>query len=108
MFLGISYDKWHGILALLVIGLIFAITLVLIHGIMSPGMEFLTAWLIGFFVAHHLQSWNEARQAIDPMIQFKYGSYEAFQANSLNDWRYFWYGVFLSMFVLGIIASFFL
>ena len=105
MYLGISYDKWHGILANLTVGAVTIFSWYLLD-IKNPSLNLIVSVLLGTIIAHHLQSWNESKQAIDPKLVKKYGSLENFQNNSKKDWKYFWYGT-LSGWVIPIIIIIF-
>ncbi len=96
MFLGIRYNVWHGILVQPVVAVVFVLVWYPLSGYVPAPWLFLLAWVLGMFVAHHLQSWNEARQAIDPKVEARYGSYPGFQDNSRDDWRWFWRGILVS------------
>ena len=93
---GIDNDKWHGIIAAVVVALVFVAVFPFLQGAVSQPVAFLLSLAIGIVVAHHLQAWNEARQAISPTIPLEYGSFREFQRNSRNDWRWFWRGILIS------------
>ena len=93
MFLGIRYNVWHAILVWPVVTTVFGVTWILGRGSMADPWLFLLGLALGVMVAHHLQSWNEARQAIDPRLAERYGSYARFAEDSREDWKWFWRGV---------------
>jgi len=85
-FLGIDYDKWHGIIAFgLVLILMIIISLWLPF---SKQESYLIAVIISSFFVFFLQALNESIQALDSDIEFKYGSWKNFQQNSRKDWAY--------------------
>jgi len=108
MFLGIPYNKWHGIISFIVQVVMFVSLAFLFpeaDQLMGPGLAFLLFQIIAFLIAHHLQSWNEARQAIDPWLPEKYGDYERFQIDSRDDWRYFYLGSMVSLLANAALAA---
>lgn len=107
MFLGINYDKWHGIIAALSMVLIFAVLwLPSIKGTWEAGFCAILYWgaipmslmYQGFalLISHWLQCWNESWQARDPHLEAKYGTWQDFIANSRTDFRWFWRGAGLA------------
>lgn len=114
MFLGIPYNKWHFILAVIAVFLsffilwqIFGSFLILNIGIWWTALLF---FIFSVQIAHHLQCWNEIRQALDPGVGEKYGNndltgYQAFQSDSKDDFRWFWRGIAISW-VLPLIIVF--
>ncbi|GAB4327328.1 MAG: hypothetical protein Kow0037_00790 [Calditrichia bacterium] len=99
-FLNISYDKWHGILAFVVVFLLFALFWALWaaplgHKLGAP-IAFLLTFTLAFLAAHHLQSWYELRQAYNPDVNNIYGSWTQFILNSRRDFKYFYIGVFFA------------
>ncbi len=108
-FLGIAYDYWHFILAVVVTALFFVVFYKILGqpGVGMPiGWRFFISVLLGMVFSHHLQSYNEAIQAIDKTVELKYGSWYRFQENSRRDWRLFYKGLLLSPMVCGVIALF--
>ncbi len=105
-FLGISYDIWHGILAVLVTVLAFigGWYFLLHFSVLDENGRFFIALLLAMGISHHLQAYNESRQLLDPWVKQKYGSWQAFQANSYRDWRYFYAGWLLSPFICGLMT----
>ena len=108
MFWGIPYNKWHMILTIIAVGLTFFITWYFLSDIMIAGTgKWTTALIIYLFsiqIAHHLQSWNEINQALDPEVETKYGSFKGFQENSRDDFRWFWTGIAVSWIIPLIIT----
>jgi len=104
----IPYNKWHLILAVIAVALTFFIFWYFLAEFLVPGIGKWPAALIFYFlsfqIAHHLQSWNEIAQALDPEVETKYGSYEAFQENSRDDFRWFWTGIAVSWIIPLIIV----
>ena len=97
---GISNNKWHFILAVIAVALSFIWMDLSFSKIFIPvlgdGLTLVFFLAISILVAHHLQSWNEAMQAIDPKVVEKYTSYVGFQFNSRDDWKWFWRGIVVS------------
>jgi hypothetical protein len=100
MFLKISFNKWHGILAIIAVALVFVPCWFFFSYLLFPVIgiagTFLFFLVMGIMVAHHLQSWNEAKQAIDPKLEEKYTNWENFVDNSKDDWKWFWRGILIS------------
>jgi hypothetical protein len=109
MFLGISYDKWHGILAVIAVLIFF----LLIYFFIIPCFELsvfpgvLIAWLSAVAGTHYLQSATEIYQALDRDIEKKYGSYQNFQENSRKDYKWFWLGISVSWIIPIIVVDLF-
>ena len=97
--LGIPFDKWHAILAVIAVFFTYLILALLIQKSLEPMFGFLGVRFFLFFiavqVAHHLQCWNEINQALSKSLLKNYGSFENFRANSKEDFK--WFG-----FVFGI------
>ena len=96
-FLGIAYNKWHGIIS----------ALIMIAAVVSAGfiadfsrLSLLVAILGGTLLAVALQGVNESVQALDKDVEKKYGSCKVFQENSRDDW-----GWFIRGWILGTILS---
>jgi len=100
MILGITYNRWHLILAIIAVALAFVPGWIFVEPLLTPIIgiagSFLVILVQSILIAHHLQSWNEAKQSIDDKLEEKYGSYINFQINSKDDWRNFWIGILLS------------
>ena len=101
MFLGIPYDKWHLVLAIIAVFFSFYLLWIGIADFLIPNLGlWLTALVVYLFsiqIAHHLQCWNEIQQALDPEAEEKYGlGISPFQKNSRDDFRWFWYGISVS------------
>ena len=101
MLLGIPNNKWHFILSVIAVAITFFIYWYFLSGILIPAFGETTTALLGFVfsvqIAHHLQCWNEINQALDPEVEKKYGgSYQAFQKDSKDDFRWFWFGIAVS------------
>ncbi len=100
MFLGIEYNKWHGILAVIAVFLAFVFFDLIMGGILrtavGPAAAFLLLMALGILSALFLHNWNEAHQAIDPKLLDKYGSLARFQSDSRDDWKWFWRGILIS------------
>lgn len=105
-FLGIDYDTWHLILAIVAtaLGFIGGWYFLLFYSTLEVNSRFFAALLLGMMISHHLQAYNESRQLLDPFVRQKYGTWQAFQANSYTDWRYFYLGWFISPFVCGLLT----
>ena len=97
MFLGIEYDKWHGILAFAGFVGFFVILFFLFGGFListvGGGSAMLSMIAIAFLLVHHLQAWNEARQAIAGGVTNTYRTWSNFILDSREDWGYFWKGI---------------
>lgn len=114
MFLKINNDLWHGILAFIIPALLFLVfwEMSAIVGYFHPGggaqyilemakfkfpgLYFLASWAAGALLAHYLQCWNEIKQALDPNLEAKYGTWDLFVLNSKRDFKYFWRGLLAS------------
>lgn len=101
--LGLNDDKWHGILAAVITGIIFILVWIsfsrpLIDSVGTAG-TFLICLFSGILISHYLQSWYESYQMRDPDLLAKYGSYENFIANSKKDFGFFWRGILISWLV---------
>jgi len=108
MFLWISYNRWHLILAFLV-QLTFQtfFTFCFLAEFwpdsferMSLAVSILTASYFAAFVTVALQAFNEAVQLYDQDILQKHGTYPNFIKDSKDDWK----NVFIGM-ILAFIAS---
>jgi len=109
MFLGIEYNKWHCILAVIGVVGLFVI------GFIDVFMPLRNVWeengLSGFVLGAiygvsvlfvlALQGTNESVQALDDELVQKYGSYENFQKNSRDDWKWFVLGVGIGSVLIG-------
>jgi hypothetical protein len=100
-FLGIAYNKWHGIFG----------ALIQIVGITTSfwwlktdllQVQMYAAITISTFINLLLQSMNEAFQFLDENIVKNYGSLENAQANSRDDWKWWLLGLIGGSF-LGVI-----
>lgn len=101
MTLGLSNNKWHFILSVIAVALSFFIFWYLLSGTLIPAIGKTVTTLLGFAfsvqIAHHLQCWNEINQALDPNVEKTYGDgYQAFQKDSRDDFRWFWFGIAVS------------
>jgi len=96
-FLGIAYNKWHGIISALIMGVA-----VVLAGFVDEfsQLSLLVGILGGSLLAIALQGVNESIQALDKDVEKKYGSYKAFQDNSRDDW-----GWFIKGWIIGTISS---
>ena len=96
MFLGIPYNKWHGILAFAGIVVLFILFLFFLFPSLAKiagfGGALLICFLFPLLIVDWLQSRNEAYQAIDPKCEEKYGSYDNFVVNSQDDWHWYYRG----------------
>ncbi|KAA3609735.1 MAG: hypothetical protein D8M58_09185 [Calditrichaeota bacterium] len=101
MTLGIPNNKWHFILSVVAVALSFFIFWYFLSGPLIPTLGKTVTALIGFVfsvqVAHHLQCWNEIKQALNPDVEKIYGDgFLAFQKDSRDDFRWFWFGIAVS------------
>jgi len=100
MFLGIPYNKWHMVLAIVAVALSFSGFWILLDDILLPTIGRIATFLILFAfsiqIAHHLQCWNEIKQALDPKVEKEYGNLKGFQENSKDDFKWFWRGISVS------------
>jgi hypothetical protein len=101
MKLGIPYNKWHLILAIIAVALSFFLLWYFLSNLLIPGLGTILTGIILYFlsvqIAHHLQCWNEINQALDPQVEEKYGgNYKLFQNDSRNDFSWFWRGILVS------------
>jgi len=101
MTFGIPHNKWHFILSVIAVSLSFFIYWYFLSALLVPAFGKIVTGLIGFLfsvqIAHHLQCGNEVMQALDPDVEKKYGNgYEAFQKDSREDFRWFWFGIAVS------------
>ena len=109
-YLGIPFDYWHFILAIAVTLAAFVVMYATLNRPevgMGEGWVFFISVLFGMLISHHLQAYNEARQAIDKTVELKYGSWYRFQQNSIRDWRLFYMGWLLSPIVCGLVSLLF-
>lgn len=116
MFLGIEYNKWHCILAVIGIVGLFLIGFLELFLPWYPSLERygLSALVVAllyfgsviFAVAVHAS--YESIQANDPEVVIIYGSWKTFQDNSRDDWRWFMRGVVISSAVIGVFLTVFL
>lgn len=108
MFWGIPYNKWHFILTIVAVALSFFLLWYFLSDALIPHWGKWTAALVIYLlsaqIAHHLQSWNEIKQALDPAVEDKYGSFKGFQENSRDDFRWFWRGLAVSWIIPLIIV----
>jgi hypothetical protein len=106
--LGIPNNKWHFIFSIIAVDLAFYVYWYFLSGLLIPDFGVFVTALIGFVfgiqVAHHLQSWNEISQALDPQVDKTYGSFERFQKDSRDDFRWFWRGIAVSWVIPLVIA----
>ena len=113
MFLGIEFDRWHQILAVVVILVVF---LTGFFGLFVPwlpaleryglaGLALAVLYFGSVLIALTLQACNEARQAVDRDLLLKYGSFENFQADSRDDWRLFVLGVGIATVMVGVFVT---
>lgn len=94
MFLGITYNMWHGLIPMIVHPIVVLVW-VLISGFSQS--TFLVATYHSLLVLFALQAANEAKQAIDSKLLIKYSSLPAFQSNSREDWKFYFAGQFLGL-----------
>jgi len=97
--LGINHDKWHMILAVLVVAVVFTLLWSFTNKylyISGTELLFVICMVISIAVAHYLQCWNESWQMRDPRLLYKYTSFGNFVTNSRKDFRYFWTGIVFS------------
>ena len=115
MFLGISFNKWHMILAIIAVDLSFILLWYFLSDLLIPTLGLmLTAGLFFLFstqFAHHLQCWNEIMQALSPDVENKYKNgdltgFKGFQKDSRDDFRWFWLGISVSWIIPLIIILF--
>lgn len=86
MFLGISYNKWHGVIPLIIMFL--SLTLIpLIVG--HSQASFLSIWAGALIVLWMLQGVNESWQFLSKDLIKTYKSLKNAQANSKDDWKWF-------------------
>ena len=90
----IDYDKSHGVLAFIAYGLALLINL-LLFDMMAP-----VAVFYAIIATVMLQAINESMQAIDPLVEQKYGTWYGFQHNSKRDWKYCILGLFMGLLLL--------
>lgn len=98
MILGISYDKWHAILALFVTVVVFIIVMSFFSE-SYPAATTLKAFILSALIVSYLQAMNEAIQAIDKNLIKKYKTWKNFQKNSRIDWKYTFIGWSIGTFV---------
>jgi len=103
MFLGINYNKWHAIIAILGFQIGFFILWLLLP--FTEPVRFIIAWPATVLVLYFIHDWNEDRQASEPRVTIikKYGSIENFRLNSLDDWKWFWRGILSAPFLSALI-----
>ncbi|MCB0282807.1 MAG: hypothetical protein H6627_03240 [Calditrichae bacterium] len=108
MFWGIPYNKWHFVLTVVAVALSFFLLWFFLSDLLIPGFgkwtTALAIYFLSFQIAHHLQSWNEIKQALDPEVESKYGSFKGFQENSRDDFKWFWVGISVSWLIPLIIV----
>jgi cell division protein FtsX len=109
MFLGIPYNKWHFILSIVAVAFAFFVFWYFLSGLLVPEIGKIFSAFLGFAfsvqIAHHLQCWNEIKQALDPAVEEKYGNgYQSFQKDSRDDFRWFWFGISVSWLIPLIIV----
>jgi len=105
-FWGLHFNQWHLVLAFIAINATWVILMAVFGGNIWWQLLYL---LVGIAVSHWLQSWNEIRQAYDPFLATKYGSWSHFLVDSQKDWYYYWRGVWVSpipMIIWAFIRSF--
>lgn len=86
MFLGISYNKWHGVIPAVV--MLLALTLIPIWMGHSQA-TFLLVFFSASITLWMLQGVNESWQAISKDLIKNYKSLKNFQTNSKDDWKWF-------------------
>jgi len=100
MTLGIPNNKWHFILTVVAVALVFFIFWYFLSDIFISAFGIAATAIIGFVfavqIAHHLQCWNEIKQALDPKVEKEYGNLKGFQENSKDDFKWFWRGISVS------------
>ncbi len=101
MTFGISNNKWHFILTIVAVALSFYFFWYFLSALLIASLGKIVTVIIGFVfsiqIAHHLQCWNEIKQALDPDVEKIYGDgYRAFQKDSQDDFRWFWFGIAVS------------
>jgi len=102
-FLGVDYDKWHFILAFLgSIGAFLAFYW-LIPWDENPAVQVLLPMILAAGLIFAFQYWNESYQRWN--WEKNYPSLIAFETDSRQDWRYFWYGIFAGQFVNGLLGG---
>ena len=91
--LGLNDDYYHGIIP-------FVILMVSIPAIFWSGYSPVALMRLAVVVIMliTLQFFNEWKQAVDPHVFEKYGSWEGFQKNSRKDTKLFVIGSFLGLF----------
>lgn len=100
-FLGIHYDYWHGILGFLVV-VVFSVLAAIVSDVENPALRAVESIIIGYFIALGLQGINEAWQG-KKAVNVK--QLIAWQVNTRKDWKWFFYGSFLGVFVAGILIA---
>ncbi len=102
--LGVAYNKWHGIFSALVMVIAIGCSGFYLE-FDSLQVQFLLALLIGLVASFALQAGNESKQALSKTIVQDYGSYENFQKNSRDDWRWWVIGVVAGTIIGGILFA---
>ena len=88
-FLGIKYNMWHGVIPAVLFPLVMGIS-VAMNG--ASQLTFVLTWAYSSVVLFMLQGVNEAWQLIRGDVEKEYGSWENAQANSKDDWKWFFIG----------------
>ena len=102
-FLGVNYDKWHGIGAFGGSIIAFLILYWLIPWDSNPALQVLIPIVLSALTMFGFQLANESYQK--EHWEGNYRSYEAFEANSRRDWKFFWYGIFAGQFINGLLGG---
>lgn len=99
-FLGISYNKWHGILAFIAVCGVSVLAFSLFNSQWPEALGFTSvgAWIVGIIFADWLNVRNEFIQMHAKDTVSIYGSYHDFIWDSKQDTKWFWRGVLISAF----------
>ena len=109
-----KHDKWHFILSFLgniavFCGLFFFI-IPLIPNFDNPALMVLLPIVVSAMILWTIHWIHEEIQARQPLIDIKkkYGSWEKFLIDTRQDWKLFWYGLWISIIINGLIGGFYL
>jgi len=102
-FLGVDYDKWHGILSFLGSIAAFLILYWLVPWDDNPALQVLIPMVLSAGTMFGFQIANESYQR--EHWEGNYASLEHFETDSRLDWRYFWYGIFAGQFINGLLGG---
>ncbi len=96
-FLNLAYNKWHGVISAFI--MVFSLVVIPLLSNLSTQAGFLLSVAIAATVVLVLQGMNESFQANSKTVIQDYGSWENFQKNSKDDWKWTVIGMFAGLFI---------